>query len=67
MIARTSFDALVDMPAALSVEPPMREMTLADIVTPWVWAYPGHVLPNGKVMGFGEPMWHSNDPTWHGI
>jgi hypothetical protein len=47
----------------------VREMTLADIVAPWVWGYNGHVLPNGEVVNERDPMpvWHSNCPTWHGV
>lgn len=47
---------------------PMREMVLGDIVEPWVWAYYGHVLPNGYVIqGNLQPLWRSNDPRWHGV
>ena len=48
----------------------VREMTLADIVEPWVWAYHGHVLPNLEVVNFPNetmPLWHSNDTRWHGL
>ena len=49
-------------------EPLPRPMVLGDMVDPWVWAYRGHVLPNGLVYTSAAPfpVWRSNDPTWHG-
>lgn len=47
-----------------------RAMVLADLVEPWVWAYHGHVLPNGSVVYFPHetaPKWRSNSTEWHGL
>lgn len=47
---------------------PNRHMVLADIVPPFVWAYTGHVLPNGEAYrALGTPVWCSNAPEWHGL
>lgn len=52
------------------ITPPPRPMVLADIASPWIWAYTGHVLADGLVFidPYGDPpMWKSNSPVWHGI